>query len=435
MASASNPFLITVGLTPGWTSKFEAWWDRVVSAWPDPRTRPTCRLVDLRTLTKRIDMQGVASPDVAGGPVLALLDDASSMASVYQLADELQQHRMPGVLLVPTEWTACQDLHESGLIVAAGNASPEFVAAALFTLAIRQTTIRELSRELSIAARAAGGVRGQMDRIHEELNLAAAVQQEMMPKACPNLPGLDCAAMLRPAGYVSGDIYDLVALDEHRVLFYIADAVGHGVPAALMTMVISRALRVERPSEFSSPGETLAKLNDELCRGQRDSGRFTTAVYGVLDTRTRQVTIASAGHPPPLLVGTHGITRVPCEGALMGIFPGEKFENCTFELQPGETLLLFSDGFEVAFSPAPEHGQKARVMRDHDELEHYVQRLAMIRWPDGRNGRSATEAMDELARLIDTQAGSLHQIDDLTAIAISCTADVASGRESFSAAA
>jgi serine phosphatase RsbU (regulator of sigma subunit) len=119
----------------------------------------------------------------------------------------------------------------------------------------------------------------------------------------------------------------------------------------------------------------------------------------------------------------------------MGIFPGEKFENCSFELQPGETLLLFSDGFEVAFSPAPEHGQKARAMRDPDELEHYVQRLATIRWPDGRNGRSATEAMDELARLIDTQAGSLHQIDDLTAIAISCTADVASGRESFSAAA
>jgi phosphoserine phosphatase RsbU/P len=423
MASPINPFLITVGISPSRTTRFEAWWERILEAWPDPDSRPACRIFDNHVLAKRLDGQSTGSTDLPQGPVLVIVEADTSDALAYQLADELQQARIPGILLLPAGATAQRDLQESGLIIASHEALPGFVSAALFTLALRQSTVRELNRELTIAARAAGGVRGQMDRIHEELNLAASVQQEMMPKAWPKLPGLDCAAMLRPAGYVSGDIYDLAAIDEHRVVFFIADAVGHGVPAAMMTMVISRAMRIDKLSDFVSPGETLSKLNDELCRAQRDTARFTTAVYGVYDARSRQVTIASAGHPPPLLIGPAGVTRVPCEGALMGIFPGERFENCTFELHEGETLLLFSDGFEVAFAPGPESQNGLRRSHDPSQAEHYIERLAGIRWPDGHDQRTAADAMEDLARLIDIQAGSLHQIDDLTAIAITRRAE------------
>src|SRR5690606_28776723 len=107
-----------------------------------------------------------------------------------------------------------------------------------------------------------------------------------------------------------GDIYDIVQLDERHIAFFIADAVGHGVPAALMTMVISRSLRMTRGTtagalsstarEIVRPGEAMTRLNDELCRGKKDSPRFSTAVYGIFDAAERRVTLSGAGHPPPI---------------------------------------------------------------------------------------------------------------------------------------
>src|SRR5262249_46159125 len=134
---------------------------------------------------------------------------------------------------------------------------------------------------------------------HDELNLAASVQQEMLPRRLPERANLQFGTLFRPAGYVSGDIFDVVELDDEgrHIGFFIADPVGHGVPAALMTMVIHRSLRMTRSLDKGSreivwPGDAMTRLNDELCRGKRESPRFTTAVYGIIDTRTLRVTLA-----------------------------------------------------------------------------------------------------------------------------------------------
>ncbi len=130
-----------------------------------------------------------------------------------------------------------------------------------------------------------------------------------MPSTLPKVSDLAFRVFFRPAGYVSGDIYDISKLDEHHVGVFLADAVGHGVPAALMTMFIKRSLftkEIDRalPNGYRlvQPSETLAKLNQDLLDQQTGQVRFATACYALIDCRTHKVCMARAGHPPAILL-------------------------------------------------------------------------------------------------------------------------------------
>ncbi len=352
------------------------------------------------------------------GPLLLILGPEVTGTSLLRLADRLQQHTLPAVMLLPTVDEPARGLQSGGLLIESWDASPAFLADALFTLAERQSTVRDLARDLAIATRYQGGVSGEMDRIHDELHLAASVQKEMLPRRLPTPANVQFAILFRPAGYVSGDIYDIVELDDEGryIGFFIADAVGHGVPAALMTMVISRSLRMTRTENggrrIVPPGEAMTRLNEELCRGHRETPRFTTAVYGIIDTRTRQVTIAGAGHPPPLRIRGHLLARVETDGPLLGVFPEEKYTDTTFTLAEDEALLLYSDGFETAFSPL-ETGDKKRK-----SMDAYLDEMSALPWPSATNDGTAADALLFLERRLDEQSGSLHQLDDVTALAI-----------------
>src|SRR5690606_33668702 len=134
------------------------------------------------------------------------------------------------------------------------------------------------------------------------------------------------------------------------------------VPAALLTMVISRSLRsalaAGEPGRPLRAGEVLARINDDLVRGQRGGpARFATAVYALVDTRTRRVSIAGGGHPFPLRLRRGHVEPIETDGPLLGVFVNETFNDVQFTLEPGETLLLYSDGFETAF---PDAGGQAR---------------------------------------------------------------------------
>jgi phosphoserine phosphatase RsbU/P len=404
------------------------WWRQIGAAWPRQSKAPDVRAVPLQDFAAGLHTPEEAERLGDQGPVLIVLGPDMVGSALLRLVDELQQHMIPAVLLFPTIDGPTRRLQSGGVLVESWDADPAFVAAALFTLGERQATVRSLSRDLAISARYQGGVRGEIDRIHDELNLAATVQQEMLPRRMPQSSGLQFGVLFRPAGYVSGDIYDVVELDEggRHIGFFIADAVGHGVPAALMTMVISRSLRMTRTpdraggaKEIVSPGEAMTRLNDELCRGKRESPRFTTAVYGVIDTLTRRVTLAGAGHPPPLRIRGRCLTRVETDGPLLGVFPGERYTDTTFTLAEDETLLLYSDGFETAFAP-PEDIKGRRKSADS-----YLTELASLSWPGAEHGGSASDALRDLEARLDAQAGSLHQIDDVTALAICARAQAA----------
>lgn len=407
---------VILAASPSAGDPLTRWWHPIKASWPRYCIAPETRAVSLAEFQFAVTGP---TPErmVEGGPVLIGVGPELSPTSLYQLVDRLQQLVVPAVVLFPVVDQAARGLQGGGVLVESWDADPAFLAAALATLGERQSTVRGLLQDLAIASRYSGGVSGEIDRIHEELNLAAAVQQEMLPRRLPRAPGFECGVLFRPAGYVSGDIYDVVDLGQGLVAFFIADAVGHGVPAALMTMVISKSLRMTRPGDGGggvvSPAEAMTRLNEELCRGVAGSPRFSTAVYGLLDTRTREVRLAGAGHPPPLRIRGANLTRVETDGPLLGVFPGETYTETSFTLGPDETLLLYSDGFETAFAPAVD----SRGKRGTDS---YLDEIASLAWPDGKTATTIAGALRDLESRIDRAAGSLHQADDVTAVALCC---------------
>jgi serine phosphatase RsbU (regulator of sigma subunit) len=241
-----------------------------------------------------------------------------------------------------------------------------------------------------------------MHRLDEELRLAARLQQDFLPKFLPQVGPVHFHTLFRPAGYVSGDLYDIMRLDERRIGFYIADAVGHGMPAALLTMFIKHALVTKEIAgntyRLLSPAESLGRLNTELIDQNLSQAAFATALYGIIDVQTLEVTISRAGHPAPLILRANGaLETIDCDGPLLGIFPDESFSASSARLAPGDRLLLYTDGMEVAFCDE----QVVDSQRWREEL------LARRDLP--------TEALlSAFADRIDNEAGSLAPKDDLT---------------------
>jgi sigma-B regulation protein RsbU (phosphoserine phosphatase) len=279
--------------------------------------------------------------------------------------------------------------------------SPTSVVARL-ELVLREAD--ELRNELNALRRRDETLNYYMHRLDEELRLAARLQQDFLPKILPQLGPVHFHTLFRPAGYVSGDLYDIMRLDEKHIGFYIADAVGHGMPAALLTMFIKHAMVTKEISgnnyRLLGPGETLSRLNSSLIDQNLSQAAFATALYGVIDVESLEVTVARAGHPNPLLIQTDGaIETLGCEGPLLGIFPDEQFQDLKFKLRPGERVILYTDGVEVAFT---DDG----ALESQQWLKELQTRIHL----------PCEQLLNELAARIDSESGSLEPKDDLTVV-------------------
>ena len=275
-----------------------------------------------------------------------------------------------------------------------------------------QREMDALRAELSLLRRRDETLNFYLTRIDEELRLAARLQQDFLPKELPVVGPVRFHTLFRPAGYVSGDLYDVMRLDEHHVGFYMADAVGHGVPAALLTMFIKQALVTKEitPGGYRllPPGESMARLNRVLVDQNLAHATFATAIYGVVDTRSLEVTVARAGHPAPMVIrGGPGGAIEPLEpdGGLLGVFPDEQYATVTTRLAPGDRLFVYTDGIEVAFG-----GEAIDVARWRLELH-------------ARRELGSEQLLQEFAQHFDAQSGSLAPKDDVTAIIVDVTAD------------
>jgi sigma-B regulation protein RsbU (phosphoserine phosphatase) len=269
-----------------------------------------------------------------------------------------------------------------------------------------QQELESLRFELNVLRRRDETLNFYMHRLDEELRLAARLQQDFLPRILPQLGPIHFHTLFRPAGYVSGDLYDIMRLDEKRIGFYIADAVGHGMPAALLTMFIKHALVTKEISgndyRLLKPSETLARLNAALIDQNLSQAAFATALYGIIDVDTLEVTVARAGHPNPLLLKEDGLIEpLHCDGPLLGIFPDESFENASITLSPGDRLVLYTDGIEVAF--CNDHALDTQQWR-----EELRSRCAM---PTDR-------LLRDFADRIDSESGSLEPKDDLTVVVL-----------------
>ena len=368
------------------------------------------------------------------GPVLnkcslvwVMPDGQHGEYDLFELLAHLQERHLPILLTPDTEKNGgpATALLDTVVSVSAKAPTGEIIAA-LQSLWCASKLMRSMDMELRLMELHQGGLCDQIDKIDEELRLAAQLQQEFLPRELPNVRELAFGVLYRPAGYVSGDIYDIERLDEDHIGVFIADAVGHGVPAALMTMYIKRSLQTRRLDralthgyEILSPDEALAKLNRDMLSQQSGKVRFATACYCVINLRTLELHLARAGHPFPMVLRANGTTLTPQpDGPLLGVFPDVEFELASLQLAPGDRLLMYSDGFELAFPASKANGGKL-------DINAYRAKFAAL-----ATG-TLEQAMGRLEKTLDEASGSLHQRDDMTAVIVA----VANGKPGHEAAA
>jgi hypothetical protein len=287
-----------------------------------------------------------------------------------------------------------------------------------------------------------------------QLRLASQVQRQFLPETLPALGRVTCDVLFRPVDYVSGDIYDVHRLDEDHVGIALADASGHGIPAALLTMYIKRALRGKEIEQgryrILAPDEVLTRLNEDLVDAQLTECPFVAAVYAVLNTETLELSLARGGAPFPLLRTADGeVHAIESPGGVVGVAPDETFEARQVQLEPGDSVLIYSDGIERLISPQPLRGEPppaltraverlTGVCRSTDEqhyggvatatLEPVVASLAAPAQPAMDNPwlrtLSRSGAQDAL-RQLDRRQRTLRRmgcpLDDLTVIALRVT--------------
>jgi len=209
-----------------------------------------------------------------------------------------------------------------------------------------------LSAKAAEASRATKKLQAAYHQIDQELELARRIQESFLPQTLPSVPEVRFAVKYRPCNRVGGDFYDVFRLDEHHLGFYIADAMGHGVPASLLTIFVKKGVK---PKEINGstyrlvpPDEVLRKLNRDMIEQELSDTPFITMIYGLLDRRDGTLQFSRAGHPYPLLVPREGpIQMLQMEGSLLGVFD-TPFTLRTRKLEPGDKLLLYTDGMDAA---------------------------------------------------------------------------------------
>jgi len=395
-------------------------WNVIVVSFDDTRSSAQAlRRRVLRAWTSPQPMQVTAAGpealqagDLRGVDVVAILLDRSvTPARALPVLATLEEAGVAVLMLLEEPPAPDNPYEAAGALTAPADLDDALLCATLNGMLHRQHEVERLRQEVALAHRFQGGLKGEIARMHEELQLAAMVQREFLPRELPNLYGVEFGALWRPAHYVSGDIYDVARLDDDHVGIFIADAVGHGVPAALMTMIICRSLTTKiitgNTYQIIEPSEVLTRLNRDMIRRQGRTTRFATAAYGIVNCRSRIMRFAGAGHPPPLLICADGSSRLlETSGGLLGIFEDESYEQIDVELAVNDRFLLHSDGFEQAF-PSPKadpYEQRLPTARYREEFHRLIEQS------------TPQEMIGAIGRRLDDQRGSLHQVDDLTLI-------------------
>lgn len=395
----------------------------VLAAWPDEASPGTQRMTFDQLLARLCAGDESLRTRAAAG--LLLVSKRQSVEAIDRCVDELRTANLPAVILAD-EHARWKPLQQQGIIVQPAGTSADVVAAMLFALAERQELVDQISRELSITMRVQAGARAEVERMHEELHLAAGVQHEFTASPLPVVDRLEMGVVYRPVNAVSGDIYHVRQLADGRVAFFVADAVGHGVPAALLTMVLTNSLlSADHDESERSPTLVLERLNRRLLDSSLHTGRFATAVYGIVDPVSGEAHIAGAGHPAPIVMSPRGAREVGTDGPLLGVFSDAEFPTTTVRLAPGETLVLYTDGLEAAFPVEKSlrttrlaEGKHAHAHVDH--LESLFTRLS---------AHDPSVVLTQLENMLDEQCGSLHQADDITALAIRMRSEADQRRE------
>jgi serine phosphatase RsbU (regulator of sigma subunit) len=223
-----------------------------------------------------------------------------------------------------------------------------------------RTALETLAAEAGLAIDNARLYREAVEkaRLDQQMKIGAEIQQALLPKAYYAGNGFEVACASVPCLTIGGDFFDYIDLPNGVFGFVLGDVSGKGLPAALLTAVVQGVFAIEA-SMNHSPAEALGRINEALIR-KAVQGRFATLFYGVL-TPGGQLTYTNAGHVPPIVIGTAGIRRLQRGGTIVGVFPDTVYEQETVTLDPGDFVVVFSDGVTEAFNAEWEEFGEARL--------------------------------------------------------------------------
>jgi sigma-B regulation protein RsbU (phosphoserine phosphatase) len=238
----------------------------------------------------------------------------------------------------------------------------------------------------------------EKQKLEDELLIAREIQKGLLPDVIPAIPGIEIAATNISSKQVGGDYYDVLSVDEHRHIIAIGDVSGKGTPAALLMANLQATIRALAPLDLSL-SEFTQRVNDLMCRNT-GGNKFVTFFWGVIDDRLRTLTYVNAGHNYPLLLRNDGTSaRLDRGGMILGVVRTEvPYEQDVIHLEPGDLMVLFTDGVSEAMNTnAVEYGE-ARLEALLPSILHC----------------SAQEIADEIYRDVQLHTKGAPQSDDIT---------------------
>jgi serine phosphatase RsbU (regulator of sigma subunit)/anti-anti-sigma regulatory factor len=248
--------------------------------------------------------------------------------------------------------------------------------------------------------------------IRRDLERAEVIQRALLPAQPPPLQNHRVTTLYRPGLHVGGDLYHVTRIGERYLVVCVADATGHGVSSAMLSVLFHRRLALsDDAGRPLPPAATLERVNSALCNDRIAPGLFLTAVYCLLDLETQELRVASAGHPPALLRRQSGeVRRIRRTGPALGLTVGASYDEERERLGPGDRLLLFTDGLLQDSSDDEPWTVMEAAMSDADadgpaRLQKMVDRLAE---GPARREEQADDRDDTTVLLLEASPGPSH---------------------------
>lgn len=254
----------------------------------------------------------------------------------------------------------------------------------------------------------------QRELLEQEVLMARSIQERLLPSDMPRIPGFEVSASSDPSRQVGGDYFDFVELGDGRWGFAVGDVTGKGVPAALLMSNVQASLHGQAMHP-GSVADTVQRMNRLLSRST-DQHMFVTFFYGVLDPGSGEVLCTNAGHEPPLLLRRDGsLERIRSGGLVLGMLDDQAYAEQRFTMDPGDTLVLFTDGVTEATGP----DQADPEDEDFDEEDvSFFEEERLIEVVRSAHGRSADEMRRMILREVRQFTAGKAPSDDVTLLVL-----------------
>ena len=329
------------------------------------------------------------------GEIGPLLELALIAAGVIFLALEFAA-LITGIVLTRTITRAVGDLYEATLNVRRGDFAQRIRVHQRDQLGALGESFNEMTSSISELI----VEQGKRQKLENEIAIAREVQSQLFPQVLPALPGLELAAICRPARVVSGDYYDFIRTGQDCVGIALADISGKGIFAALLMASLQAALRSQASLDGNcTTADLVSRLNRHVFRNTSDD-RYATFFYAVFDVNSRMLTYTNAGHLAPFFVCRDEVQELSEGGTVIGMFEDIPYTQGSIKVEPGSLLVAFSDGLT---EPENVYGEEFGVHRLKEEI------LRQRSMPPQRIAENLIAAAEQWA-------GTPEQADDITVV-------------------